>query len=127
MLAESKNAALYPDWLDHIKGAHARGAFVSLVGYAACLRDWHCHPQQKGTVRDVRFLAPDGQQHFAFIVNVESLLFYLRSPAIRELKYDLSALRRLFDSTNENKRGEWTVRLSTVDDVHRLTEFLALR
>ena len=126
MLTDSKNANLYPDWLQHIKGSQVRDAFISIVGIAACLRDWMCHPQRKGAVRDVRFFSPDCQQHFAFIVNVESLLFYFRKPSVRSGRYDFVQLQQRFDSANQTRHGEWTVRLRNPDDVRRLFEYMDL-
>jgi hypothetical protein len=126
MLTDSRNSALYSAWLDHIKDGQTRRAFLSIVGLAACLREWQCHPEQKGAVRDVRFFAPDGRQHFAFIVNIESLLFYFRKPAVQSGKYDFRSLQERFDGAGQNNSGEWTVRLRGPDDVNRLAEYMAL-
>ena len=41
-------------------------------------------------------------------------------------KYAFLELVEMFDSVNENKAGEWTIRLHSMDDVMRLWRYLDL-
>lgn len=125
MLASARNADLYAEWLKYIEAQETRDAFVYLVGLSACLREWACHPERKGEVRDFRFMHGGTEQPFAFIVNKKSLLFYFRAPATRSGRYRFEELQAAFEETKQ-VRDEWTVRLVSIADVQRLWRFLSL-
>ncbi len=127
MLAGSIGDTLYPEWLAHIESEAARDAFHYLVGRAASLKSFVCHPQQKGVISDFRFITAIGDEMpFAVIPNKRWLLFYFRAPAVRSAKYSLPALAAAFDSASENSSGEWTVKLRSIADVKRLWEILSI-
>ena len=80
MLAGSVGDALYREWLSRIESEDARDAFHYLVGRAASLKSFVCHPQQKGVISDFRFIvASCDEMPFAFIPNKRWLLFYFSS------------------------------------------------
>ena len=127
MLANSLNSALYTEWLEHVQVPEVKDAFSFLVGSAATMRTLTCHAQFKGVVRDFRFLNQDNEQPFSFIVNRNWLLFYFRAPSVRSAKYAFAELKNQFIESNENNRGEWTVRLRTVDDARKLVKFIGVQ
>jgi hypothetical protein len=127
MLAQSVNSGLYPTWLAHVSNSGTREAFLYLAGFAATLEALTCHAQFKGVVRDFRFYSDSGEQPFSFIINRRWLLFYFRPPSVRSGRYDPEALKNLFPSMNINRRGEWTVRVASLQDAMRLVSFLALK
>jgi len=125
MLTAAKNAELIPEWAAYIESDSTREAFLHLVGLAAGLRNFCCHAQRKGEVRDFRFYRPTTDiQPLALIVNKQSLLFYFRLPAVESSSYSFDELKAQFESASENDRGEWKVRLHSDDDVRRLWRYL---
>ena len=70
--------------LSHIESDDARDAFHYLVGRAATLKCFVCHPQQKGVISDFRFIVLNrDEMPFAVSPNKRWLLFYFRAPAVR--------------------------------------------
>lgn len=126
MIAGALNTNLYAEWLAHIEAEETKDAFSYIVGLAAGLTGYECHPQLKGVVRDFRFVNGQKEMTFALIPNKTWLLFYFRLPAVRAGRYSFSSLQAAFDSTSENPRGEWTVKLRSISDVQRLWRFLEL-
>lgn len=130
MLSLDHDPSRYPEWLDRIESSGTKEAFRYLIGAAACLRNLWCHAQLKGgegPVHDFRFIEGDSQP-FSFITNRRmGLLFYFRLPAVRSGRYNFEALRNEFGSVEQNPRGEWTVRINTVDEARRLWVFLGLQ
>ena len=128
MLKDAHNSQLYVEWLDYIDSEDTKDAFRYIVGLASALRDFRCHPQWKGKVRDFRFIEnATNAMPFAFIPTKNWLLFYFRAPAIRSGKYSWEKLTRAFTTTAENNSGEWTVSLHDVNDVQRLFDLLNLK
>jgi hypothetical protein len=130
MLARSHNSKLYSDWLEHIRVKGTKDAFLFLVGYAACLTEYECHPQFKGKngpVRDFRFLDSRGEQRFAFIVNNQWLLFYFRPPAIRSGQYTIEALENVFGEVSKNSQGAWAVKIRDIENARNLINLLQLK
>ena len=124
MLKGALNSELYSEWLASIEQAETREAFTYLVGLAACLGGYSCHPQKKGVVRDFRFLNAQEEQPFAFIINQKWLLFYFRLPAVQGRHYSLDQVKAAFDSATVTNTGEWTVKLQSIQDVKRLWSLL---
>lgn len=124
MLAESKNADLLPQFLEHITAPGTKEAYSYLVGVAAVDRKFRCYPEFKGVIRDFRFFEKSGEQPFAFIVNQASLLFYFRAPAVRSGRFSLLDLKQLNKSSTENPSGEWTLRIVDLGDALRLWNYL---
>ena len=127
MLADSKNQDLYAEWIDYIEDPKTKQAFRYIVGVAAASVEFVCYPQLKGAsgpVKDFRFFDSEGEQRFAFITNKKWLLFYFRPPALRSQRYSRECLISDFSSFVETPAGEWTVKLSCVDDVVRLCKHI---
>jgi hypothetical protein len=126
MLSDARNSSLYPDWLDYIQSKEAKDAFRFIVGLAAGLRNYTCHPGLHGVYRDFRFCDEAGEQPFAFGIAQKWLLFYFRLPAIRSGRYKFEQLKSGFPSANQVNSGEWTVKLNDISDVHRLWTILSI-
>ena len=128
MIAGSTNSNLYLEWLDQVEAKGAQDAFIYMVGLAACLKDYVCYPKPHGVVNAFRFMsaANDKEQPFAFIPNNQWLLFYFRLPAVRSHRYSLENLKAIFESTNENGTGEWTVKIHNIHDAKLLFDYLDL-
>ena len=127
MLANSLNPSLYNEWLEHVKAPDVKDAFVFLVGSAATMMELTCHAQFKGVIRDFRFLNTRNEQLFSFIVNRKWLLFYFRPPSVRSGRYQFHDVQSRFPDSNENRRGEWTMRLRSVEDVRKLITYLKVQ
>jgi len=120
VLADAKNQGLYSEWIDYIEDPGTKQAFRYIVGVAAASKEFVCHPQMKGVngpIKDFRFIDARGEQPFAFITNKRWLLFYFRPPAIRTKRYSRDSLINDFPSFVENPAGEWTVKLTCINDV----------
>lgn len=126
MLTDYHNSGFYPDWLDYIESEETRDAFRYMVGLAACLRNYMCHPGLHGVYRDFRFFDQHEEQPFAFGIAQNWLLFYFRAPAIRAGRYTFQDIEATFPTATQNNTGEWTVRLRNIDDVRRLWKTLQL-
>jgi len=124
VLLEAKNSALLPEHARYIADRDVRDAFFYLVGLAASDPRFQCFGEVKGPIRDFRFIDAAGQQLFSFIVNRESLLFYLRPPAVTCGRYALADLLALFPAANVNSTGEWTVRLRKIAEARQLWSYL---
>ena len=120
MISGAENSTLYGEWSQAIADPDVRDAFRYLVGLCAEQVRFTCHPQWKGDVRDFRFIDDGNEQPFSFIVNRSWLLFYLRPPAIRRKLVSRASLAANFDSLNENKAGEFTVKIRSIADAQRL-------
>lgn len=127
MLAEAKNAELYQEWFACIQNSEAKDTFRYMIGVAASLSSYTCHPQFKGVIRDFRLIDSSDEQPFSFIVNKRSLLFYFRLPSVRSNKYSFEALQAEFPAARINSGKEWTVRVSCIRDVQRLLQFACLQ
>ena len=126
MLASDQDFDLYPTWGSWIEAEETRAAFFYLVGIAACSKQFTCHAQWKGEIRDYRFIEIGGsEQPFSFITNQRWLLFYFRPPALRSGQYSRKAISEAFNSFSENSAGEWTVKLRNICDVDRLVKLLS--
>ena len=126
MITDMKNAELIPQFQENIILEDVQKAYALIIGLSAGLRQYKCHPEQKGVISDYRFYTDTFRQPFAFIPNQKWLLFYFRKSAVDSGKYSFLELIEMFDSTNENKAGEWTIRLHSMDDVFRLWRYLDL-
>ncbi|WP_440997951.1 hypothetical protein [Arhodomonas sp. SL1] len=127
MLKNMHNAELIREWHDAITDADARDAFLYIVGCAAALRGYECHPQWKGEVRGFRFYrANSSDWPYSFIVNQRWLLFYIRRPGVSAAGFSARTLQDAFETATENSAGEWTVKLRSIDDVKILWHVLGL-
>lgn len=125
MLSGAKNSELLPEWASHVESAQCRLAFNLLVGMAASSQRFACYPQRKGDVRDFRFYDVSGEQYYAFIVNRNWLLFYFRAPAVRSGTHSIQCVKSQFGDLEENGRGEWTIKLSSIEDVMKLSSLIS--
>ena len=92
-------------------------AFDLLVAHGASCPEFSCSPKTKGVIRSFRYHTLDGaSQPYSFIVNRESLLFYVRLPGAKRLCGALSDVRKQFGKTSENTAGETTIRIQSIDD-----------
>ena len=57
MIVGALNTKLYAEWLAHIEVDEAEDAFSYMVGLAAGLASYECHPQLEGVVREQSHLA----------------------------------------------------------------------
>ena len=121
-----KNVELYEEYAEAITIDAVRDAFHTMIGAASTMPNFNCYPERKGEIQDFRYFISDKKQPFAFIINKQSLLFYLRIPAIESKKYNLEDLQDSFDEVNENPKGEWTIRISNRGDAIKTNEQVLL-
>ena len=122
-----EGADLYPDWEEFIRDQDTRCAVRLLVSLGVSSRRlvpafrWH------GRIRSCKLYWRSGERTrppYSFTINQRWLLFYFR---LREVRSSREGVRPDFvDSFHSNTKGEWTVKLRTVDDVRRLTAHVAL-
>lgn len=124
MVLEAKNADLLVQHANHLTSPAAMDALSYLVGSAALHAELRCHADMKGEIRDIRFHDLTGHQPFSAIVNRQSLLFYFRLLAVRCGRYSLTDLQALFDDVGQNNSGEWTVRVSSLEDARKLWSYI---
>ncbi len=117
---------LLADYRAFIRSDSARQAFDVLVAAAIKLPTYHCRPNDaKGPKKAFVYEdALSGERPFAFIVNREHLLFYVRKEGIRLVAGGLSALQKAVPSAAKNNDGEWTVRIETTNEAMRLQALL---
>ena len=117
-----EGADLYPEWEEHIQDQEGRFAFRLLVQIAISSRQLVLSFKRKGSLKTCCLHYRSEQrrrQPYSFIVNKRELKFYFR---LSEVRSGRERLREDFDSFDDsNSKGEWTVKLKTVEDVRRLT------
>jgi len=110
---------------EYLRDQPRKEAFDALVRAAIDSPHYAVGPAWHGEIRDFRYFdVVAEEQPFAFIVNRADLLFYVRSKGLRQVAGGFGALKRRFPSAAENSRGEWTVRIASMDDADRLNELL---
>jgi hypothetical protein len=115
-MISQKNYELWAEYDDRIDNLFTRDALNILRGAAAALDCFSVYPQIKGFLPDVRFYTADeSQQPFALIPNKQSLLFYIRKPAVESGLYTLEAIQDSFEEVND-KGFEWSLRVTDADD-----------
>jgi hypothetical protein len=124
MLDGSHRPQLYCEWLGRVRDPEARNAFLFVVGLAACSTKFVCFPQQKGVIRDFRFVDDEKRQLFSFLPTTRWLLFYFRRPAIRTGHYSMTELQSAFGSVGTNQAGEWTVKIANIEAAQRLWKII---
>ena len=125
MLLATQQFDLYPEWSRAIESSDTRAAFFYLVGIAASSKRFTCHAQWKGDIRDFRIIdTVSGEQPHSFITNQQWLLFYFRSPAVRSDSCSRDKVAAHFASFHENPAGEWTIKLTSIADVDRLSRVI---
>src|SRR6202020_617298 len=77
--------SLLSESLEHIESESVRLAANSLVAAALKSPGIECAPGYHGAIRTFRYIVADDLL-FAFIFNKASLLFYVRRPALRDVR-----------------------------------------
>ena len=123
MLRNGEDNELLSAFAEDIQDAGTRQAYEYLVGWGVSSKKYECFARAKGYINDVRFLHGD-DWHFAFIPNQKWLLFYFRRPCLHLPKYSRNAITEWFPSAQENNQGEFTSRISTIEDAIRIGRYV---
>ncbi|WP_143006125.1 hypothetical protein [Limimonas halophila] len=127
MIDERADPKLVKMFSDYINQEDVRDAFFYLIGISASLEKYKCIPKavkndknkKSFKIRNVK----TEKDEFSFIVNRESILFYIRKPALDSGFYDFDKINNIFGCT-ENNLGEWEVRILTTKDAKSLWQYL---
>jgi len=123
--SDTWDEALIADFRAHLHEASAREAFDALVAAAIDLPNYETGPAWHGNFRDFRYFDKGTRtQPFAFIVNRNDLLFYVRFAGLDRVSGGLAELQRQFSQVADNPTGDWTVRVASKEDAERLNAFL---
>lgn len=118
------SAFIHQKFLDSIEPETIRFICSYMVGEAAALKDFTCHPNkndpEKGTKKhSFRYKYKNGKVPFSFIINKhDGLLFYFRKSSFKHLRKD--DIQRLFPNAQENPAGEITVRIENIKTAHKI-------
>lgn len=116
---KSQPDLLHEGNLSRIRSQAARVAYIYLIRVAENLAGYDCYPTIKGVIRNFRYCA-EGEQPFSFIVNAESLLFYVRKPVIARFGPALAHFRKVFAEVNQPRPTEITIRIRDLGAAKRL-------
>lgn len=106
-----------------IESEEVADAFFYLVGHGLSLPGWRCTAVQRGFIPG--FLYYLGRQNpYSFIINENSLLFYLRKPSMKILGTRVDEVSKSFADVTANKRSEVKVRINNIAEAKRLVKFL---
>ena len=108
--------------MDYIQNEETRDAYNVMLGSAATMVSLECYPEHTGVLHDFRYYMDSNEQPFAFIVNRNSLLFYIRLPAVRAKIYDFKKMCKIFNEINEKPTGEWKIRIISTDDALKVIQ-----
>jgi len=123
MLKYDEDAGLFPRLLEEVQDIEARHAFIYLVGWGLSSKAYECYARVKGYIHDARFVQGD-EWHFAFIPNQKWLLFYFRKPCLHLPKYARERIMQWFPSAQETNQGEFTVRVTSLEDALRIVRYV---
>jgi hypothetical protein len=98
-------------------------AFFYLVGHGLSLPGWRRTAVQKGFIPDFRYYL-GRKLPYAFIVNENSLLFYLRKAGIEMLDARADGLSEIFEEVSNTSNGEIKVRINDMAEAKRLVQIL---
>jgi len=125
MLKDDEDVGLFQELSEVIQDPETKQAYSYLVGWGASSRNYECYARAKGYIHDVRFMFIQGNEwHFAFIPNQKWLLFYFRRPCLHLKKYTRENIMQWFPSAEETNQGEFTVRISTIEDAIRIGRYV---
>jgi hypothetical protein len=125
MKAPDWDESLIADHRRHLGAAGAQQAFDTLVLAAILLPAYECRPAWHADIRDFRFKdRVTGEWPFAFIVNRNDLLFYVRKQGLARLSGGIASLKERFRRVNESAAGELTVHIASSEEARRLIELL---
>jgi hypothetical protein len=115
------NDAILAGHREYLRDQPRKEAFDALVRAPIDSPNHAVGPAWHGEIRDFRYFdVASEEQPFALIVNRADFLFYVRSAGLRRVPGGFGALATQFASIKENSRGEWTVRIASMDDADRL-------
>ena len=125
MKSKTWDESILADHRGYLREDSAREAFDAMVATAIEMRAYDTSPGWHGDIRDFRYDdRASGERPFAFIVNRNDLLFYVRSAGLKRVPGGFAALKNQFPTASENPRGEWTVRIASREDAERLNTLL---
>lgn len=87
------------------------------IGYSVNVRT-------KGVITTDMQFKKNGEEPFSAILNKNSILFYFRKPAFRNLYIDIKKANARFGDANENNGGELTLRIENPSQVHELVDWI---
>jgi hypothetical protein len=123
--SKSWDEALLADHRHYLWYEIGREAFDAVVEIAIALPGYECAPGWHGEIRDFNYDdTASGERPFAFTINREHLLFYVRAAGLNRVPGGIAALGAQFGTAKENSRGEWTVRIRVREDAERLNALL---
>ena len=124
MLQPLDDANLFAAYSDDVQDPGSKDAFAYLVGWGASSKQYVCLASGHGYIKDVRFML-DEKWYFAFVPNQQWLLFYFRKPCLSLPKYARDHILQQFPDAKEiSSSGEFTVRITTVQDAIRLARYI---
>lgn len=106
-----------------IESEEVADAFFYLVGHGLSLPGWRCTAVQKGFIPGFLYYL-DRQNPYSFIINENSLLFYLRKPGMKILGIRVDEISKSFSDVTANKRSEVKVRINNIVEAKRLVKLL---
>ncbi|MDP8984702.1 MAG: HNH endonuclease [Pseudomonadota bacterium] len=125
MKGSTWDEAILAEHRAYLGGDSAIAAFDAMVATAIELMGYEAAPGWHGETRDFSYDdMASGERPFAFIVNRNDLLFYVRSAGLTCVPGGFGGLAAQFGSANQNSREEWTVRIASKEDAERLNVFL---
>ena len=123
MLEVGASSQLFAAYGEDVVAPETKDAYAFLVGWGVASRSYSCAPGTHGRIKDVRYMF-DGAQYFAFIPNQRWLLFYFRKPCLGLPKYSQQRLAQHFPALNETPGGEFTVRITSIEDALRVARYI---
>jgi len=94
-----------------------------MIGWASTLQGYEVFPSSHGYIKDFRFVRGNDWD-FSFIPNQKWMLFYFRKPCLRLSKYSSEEIQEKIPGAKENNSGEFIVRIETINDVMRLSNYI---
>jgi hypothetical protein len=125
MKAPDWDESLIADHRKHLGAAGAQQAFDTLVLAAILLPTYECSPACHANIRDFRYKdRASGEWPFAFIVNRNDLIFYVRKQGVARVAGGIAALKERLSKVHENAAGEYTVHVASSAEARQLVELL---
>ncbi len=115
--------------LEHCGSRDLRRAYLALV-LAAERAGYATQPRPKGDIHELQIRDAENSQHFAVIINRDSLLFYLRQPALRNDPDLADKARARYAErilADPNSRGEVRIPILSERDADDIAEWLFTR
>ena len=123
MLKGADNKNLYLEYYQIPQLTEVKKAYSYIIGWASSLREYECYPGPHGFIKGFRFMRGENWD-FAFIPNQKWLLFYFRNPCQVIKKFSREAMSKSFPEATENNRGEYTIKISSLNMAIRLASYI---